>query len=113
MEEVKTGINFVPIILGIIGILWTISIGLIVYIFKSKDADIKDIKNGMHSIQLDTHSIKKDSEYNSKLLLQVSETVTKQGEYIAALKINEAKVTARLNTLHNEIETIKKLIIKT
>lgn len=103
------------LLIASVSVLWSITTALFVYIIKFKDNksdklenSISDLKNIVQEVKIDIATIKKDIENSSTIMLQLNDTIQKQGDFISILKINETKLSNRIHNIENDIKLIKK-----
>lgn len=104
----------INLLLTAISVLWFLTTGLIVYIFKDKDSKIKEISNNLNeiktlinSVNLTLNSVKIELDNNIYQTRKLDEAMIKQIDITTALKIAETKLSGRVFNIEKELKDLK------
>lgn len=104
-------------LLAVLSVVWVITVGLFVYIVKTKDnteislkQGILDIKELINGIRVDMTKVSKDLENNVHLTRQLSNKVDKHNDLIKELEVSSSKFSHHIEETNRRLTILEKLV---
>ena len=106
-------------LLAVLSVVWVITVGLFVYIVKTKDnteislkQGILDIKELINGIRVDMTKVAKDLENNVHLTRQLGNKVDKHNDLIQGLEISSTIFKTHMEETNRRLEILEKIVHK-
>lgn len=107
------------LLLGILSVVWMITVGLFIYIIKNKDnteaslkTGITDIKELINTIRVDMTKVTKDLENNVYLTRELGGKVDRHNELIQKLELTSAKFNHHMSETDRRLTILEKIVHK-